>query len=44
MPGFTIPVDIDIGFGEVIYPERVKMEYPTLLDDAAPAIKPIKRL
>ena len=33
-----IPVGIDIGFGDVIYPERVKMEYPTLLDDAAPTM------
>lgn len=28
-----IPVNIDIGFGDVIYPDRVEMEYPTLLDD-----------
>ena len=28
-----IPVSIDIGFGDIIYPERVEMEYPTLLDD-----------
>ncbi|MBQ9031135.1 MAG: nucleotidyl transferase AbiEii/AbiGii toxin family protein [Parasporobacterium sp.] len=28
-----IPVSIDIGFGDIIYPDRVEMEYPTLLDD-----------
>lgn len=28
-----IPVNIDIGFGDVVYPERVRMDYPTLLDD-----------
>lgn len=28
-----IPVSIDIGFGDIIYPERVEMDYPTLLDD-----------
>ena len=28
-----IPVGIDIGFGDVVYPEPVKMEFPTLLDD-----------
>ncbi len=33
-----IPVGIDIGFGDVIYPERIKMNYPTLLDDASPTM------
>lgn len=28
-----ILVNIDIGFGDVIYPERVRMDYPTQLDD-----------
>lgn len=27
-----IPVSVDIGFDDVIYPERVNMEFPTLLD------------
>ncbi len=27
-----IPVSIDIGFGDVLYPDRVKMEFPVLLD------------
>ena len=31
-----IPVNIDIGFGDVIYPKRHKMNYPTLLDDEPP--------
>ena len=29
-----IPVNIDIGFGDSIYPDRVEMEYPTLLGDS----------
>lgn len=29
-----IPVSIDIGFGDTIYPDRMEMDYPTLLDDA----------
>lgn len=28
-----IPVSIDIGFGDIIYPDRVEMDYPTLLND-----------
>ena len=27
-----IPVSIDIGFGDVIYPDRMQMEFPVLLD------------
>jgi len=34
-----LPVNIDIGFGDVIYPNQVKMEYPTLLDHQAPKIQ-----
>ncbi len=33
-----IPVSIDIGFGDVIYPDRVKMDFPVLLDMEAPEI------
>ena len=33
-----IAVGIDIGFGDVIYPGRVKMDYPTLLNDQAPSM------
>lgn len=28
-----IPVSIDIGFGDIIYPDRVEMDYPMLLND-----------
>lgn len=28
-----IPVHIDIGFGDSIYPERIRMDYPAILDD-----------
>lgn len=31
-----VPVSIDIGFGDVIYPERVKIEFPVLLDMEVP--------
>jgi len=34
-----LPVCIDIGFGDVIYPNQVEMEYPTLLDYKAPMIQ-----
>ncbi len=27
-----VPVSIDIGFGDVIYPDRIKMDFPVLLD------------
>lgn len=33
-----VPVSIDIGFGDVIYPDRVKIEFPTLLDMEAPEV------
>lgn len=33
-----IPISIDIGFGDVIYPNRVKMEFPVLLDMEVPEI------
>ena len=32
----NIPVNIDIGFGDVVYPERQEMDYPTVLDDEPP--------
>jgi len=31
-----IPVSIDIGFGDIIYPNRIVMDYPTILDNDAP--------
>lgn len=33
-----IPVSIDIGFGDVVYPDRVKMDYPVLLDMDIPEV------
>ena len=33
-----IPVGIDIGFGDVIYPNAVKMDFPVILDMDAPRI------
>lgn len=33
-----IPVSIDIGFGDVVYPERTKMEFPVLLDMESPEV------
>jgi predicted nucleotidyltransferase component of viral defense system len=33
-----VPASIDIGFGDVIYPDRVKMEFPVLLDKDVPEI------
>lgn len=33
-----IPVSIDIGFGDVVHPQRIKMEFPVLLEMDAPII------
>lgn len=33
-----VPISIDIGFGDIIYPKRVKMDFPVLLDMEAPEI------
>jgi predicted nucleotidyltransferase component of viral defense system len=33
-----IPISIDIGFGDIIYPERVLMDFPVLLDMEVPKI------
>ena len=33
-----IPVGINIGFGDVIYPDAVKMEFPVILDMEAPKV------
>jgi predicted nucleotidyltransferase component of viral defense system len=32
-------IQIDIGFGDVIYPESLEIDYPTLLDFEAPRLK-----
>ena len=34
----TVPVSIDIGFGDIVYPERMKMNFPVLLDMEAPEV------
>ena len=33
-----VPVSIDIGFGDVIYPDRVELDFPTVLGDDQPHI------
>ena len=33
-----IPVNIDIGYGDVIVPAKQKIEYPVILDDAIPML------
>lgn len=33
-----IPVSIDVGFGDVIYPDAVKMDFPVLLDMEPPRV------
>ncbi len=33
-----VPVSIDIGFGDVVYPERMKMDFPVLLDMEVPEV------
>lgn len=33
-----IPVSIDIGFGDIIYPDRTEMEFPVVLSDESPQI------
>ena len=34
-----IPIGIDIGFGDVIYPNAVEMEFPVILNMEAPRVK-----
>ena len=34
----NIPVSIDIGFGDVVYPDRMQMELPVLLDMDEPKV------
>lgn len=33
-----VPVSIDIGFGDAVYPARMKMEFPVLLDMDVPEV------
>lgn len=34
-----IPISIDIGFGDVIYPEDIDMDFPVILDMPVPKVK-----
>ena len=36
--GARLPIQIDIGFGDVITPEPIEIDYPTLLDMPAPIL------
>ena len=38
-----VPMQIDIGFGDVVVPEPTKIEYPTLLDFPAPSLQAYPR-
>lgn len=33
-----VPISIDVGFGDVIYPNKISMDFPALLDEEAPRI------
>ena len=33
-----IPISIDIGFGDIVYPEKVKMDFPALLNMDSPIL------
>lgn len=33
-----LPASIDIGFGDLIYPQKIQMDYPTILDDEVPRL------
>ncbi len=39
LAGARIPVQVDVGFGDVVTPAPVEVEYPTLLDMPAPRIR-----
>jgi len=39
LAGARIPMQIDIGFGDVIVPRAAKIEYPTLLEFPAPVLQ-----
>ena len=33
-----IPISIDIGFGDIVYPDRVEMDFPVVLSDESPRV------
>ena len=37
--GARIPIQVDIGFGDIITPAAVEIDYPTLLDSPAPHLR-----
>ena len=37
--GARLPIQIDVGFGDVITPEAIEIEYPALLDAPAPILR-----
>ena len=37
--GARLPIQIDVGFGDVITPEPIEIEYPALLDAPAPILR-----
>ena len=37
--GARLPIQIDVGFGDVITPEAIEIEYPVLLDAPAPILR-----
>lgn len=39
LAGARIPIQVDVGFGDVVTPAPVEVEYPTLLDMPAPRIR-----
>ena len=39
-----IPVQVDVGFGDVVTPKAKKISYPTLLDLPAPSIRACPRI
>ena len=39
-----IPIGIDIGFGDVIYPDAVEMEFPVILDMEVPKVNACHQL
>ena len=38
-----IPISIDVGYGDVLYPNKVRMKFPVLLDTEAPEINAYSR-
>ena len=39
----VIPIQVDIGFGDVVTPDPLEIEYPVLLDQAMPKLSAYPR-